>query len=65
MTLSDPFIMGICDKCDEASDGIHLTPLAGGCWDARNVAKQLKRWGWKVEGETTLCPECQDESKTP
>ena len=58
MPIQEPFIQAMCDKCEEVTDGMEMTSLAGGGWDARNIKKRLEREGWKIDGETTICPEC-------
>lgn len=60
MPIGEPMISVECDKCGEASDPMGLTMLAGGGWDDRNVRPRLKREGWLVEGNSTICPECQE-----
>jgi hypothetical protein len=51
-----------CDKCGEVTDPMELTSLAGGGWDARNIADKLKRQGWTVRGfGDTICPECSEQ----
>jgi len=47
-----------CDECGEMSHSMDLTMLAGGGWDDRNVKPELKRMGWTIDGERTVCPEC-------
>lgn len=63
MPICEPYIHVECDKCGEVSDGMDLTMLAGGGWDARNIKRRLERNGWRVtggkaHGEETICPEC-------
>lgn len=58
MPICEPYIHVECDKCGEVTDGFDLTPLAGGGWDDRNVKPKLKRWGWRVTGNETICTEC-------
>ena len=56
--ILDPTIRAMCDRCKVDSDEMEMTALAGGGYDERNVAGTLKRWGWRVEGDRTVCPEC-------
>ena len=58
MTILDPYIHVECDKCGEVTDGMNLTSLAVGGWDDRNIKPKLKRDGWGVYGDQTICPEC-------
>lgn len=58
MGISDPKIEIVCDSCNQVVDEMGLTSLAGGGWDDRNVKPRLKRTGWKVDGEVTICPDC-------
>lgn len=59
MGILSPYIHVECDRCEEVTDGMELTALAGGDWDARNIKPTLIRQGWKVDGDITICPECQ------
>lgn len=59
MPINEPRITVTCDTCGVDVD-FDLTMLAGGGWDDRNVRPKLVRWKWKVDGETTICPECQE-----
>jgi len=60
MPLLDPTIRACCDKCQEDSDEMGLTPLArSGSYDERNVPGALRRMGWVIEGAVTYCPECK------
>lgn len=57
--INEPaYITASCDQCGVDTDPMELCSLAGGGWDARNVKDQLKRWGWVVVGERTICDEC-------
>lgn len=58
MALDDPTICAVCDRCDFISDPMTMTSLAGGGWDARNVPKKLKHEGWRIDGDTFVCPDC-------
>lgn len=58
MPIGEAIIHVECDRCDHCSDPMHLTMLAGGGWDARNIPKKLTSEGWQVDGATTICPEC-------
>lgn len=58
MPLDEPTISAICDKCDEVSDPMTMTALAGGGWDSRNIPRRLERDGWRIEGHKLTCPEC-------
>lgn len=59
MPIGDPVIHVECDKCGEVSDPMNLTALAqSGSWDERNIKPRLKRDGWTIDGNTTICPEC-------
>ena len=58
MPIGDALIKAMCDKCDCETDEMNLTPLAGGGWDARNIRGKLRKIGWSVEGEVTICEEC-------
>jgi hypothetical protein len=60
--IGEALIHAECDKCGYVTDPMNLTSLAGGGWDARNIPAKLKREGWKVEGDTTICPECVGET---
>lgn len=67
MSISDAFVRIFCDKCDD-SEEIELTSTAGrGCYDMRNVEKQVERLGFvKVEGDRDrehLCETCAEEAK--
>lgn len=59
MGLMDPVIRACCDRCLEDSDEIGLTPLArSGSYDERNVENTLRRMGWTIDGDKTICPDC-------
>lgn len=58
MGIQEPRIQIVCDACEEVVDELDLTMLAGGGWDDRNVKPRLKRTGWTIDGETTVCPDC-------
>lgn len=59
MPLGDPTMTVECDNCHEETDPMGLTLLVGGrSWDDRNIRPRLKKWGWRVDGESTVCPEC-------
>jgi hypothetical protein len=61
MGIGQAYVNVECDKCGELSDGMELTSLAGGGWDARNIANKLKRDGWTVRDfGDTICPECSE-----
>ena len=59
MPLNDPTITATCDECSESSDPMELCCLAGGGWDERYVPDKLKKRGWKIDGDRTICPDCQ------
>lgn len=56
--LNDPTISVTCDTCGTTFDDLEMTPLAGGGWDARNIPAMLKRYNWKVDGDTHTCDDC-------
>lgn len=58
MGIGEPHIEVECDKCNEVSDPMGLTMLAGGGWDDRNIKPRITREGWRIEGNETICPEC-------
>lgn len=59
MPIGEPHIEVECDRCEEVSDPMDLTMLAGArSWDMRNIVPRLKREGWYINGEETVCPEC-------
>lgn len=62
MPILEPVIMAECDQCGGCTDTMHMTSLAGGGWDTRNIPSQLKRWGWVVDGDKTICDECAQTS---
>jgi len=37
-----------------------MTATVGGGWDDRNVEGELKRRGWRIEGDKTYCPDCRE-----
>jgi len=49
-----------CDRCKGQDEIIELTATARG-WDERNVANELKKMDWRVEGGEDICPECVEE----
>lgn len=61
MPINEPRITAECDVCFVETDPMELTMLAGGAWDDRNVKPTLIKWGWKVDGERTVCEECKEE----
>jgi hypothetical protein len=61
MAINEPTITVSCDKCDEETDPMEMCALAGGGWDDRYIKGKLTKWGWKIDGNTTICPECQEE----
>jgi len=61
MALNEPHITAMCDKCNYETDPMEMTALVGNGWDARYIKKRLEREGWKIDGETWICPECQIE----
>ncbi|HZO51358.1 MAG TPA: hypothetical protein VFB63_01510 [Bryobacteraceae bacterium] len=60
MPIGEAVIHVECDKCGEVTDPMDLTSLAGGGWDARNIKPRLKKDGWVINGEETICPDCQE-----
>ena len=58
MPIWEPRIQVECDRCEEVTDPMDLTLLARGSWDDRNIKPRLKREGWYINGEETVCPEC-------
>jgi hypothetical protein len=65
MPIGEAVVHVECDTCDEVSDAMELTSLAGGGWDARNIPARLRREGWRVEGKETICPNCvENEQKS-
>lgn len=62
MGIQEPRIEVICDGCNEAQD-FELTKLAGDGWDARNLQRKLARYGWRVNGDITICPECDRDEQ--
>ena len=42
-----------------------MTSLAGGGYDERNLKNDLKRAGWKMDGENFICPNCVEEKEQP
>jgi hypothetical protein len=64
MSISDAYVRVTCDKCDYDETEVELTALAmRESYDMRNVRKQLTRDGWKVDGDSTICPECCAEDE--
>lgn len=63
MPIGEPMVVVECDNCGQATDPIDITLLAGGVWDTRNVPSRLKRWGWTIEGEKTICEECSTQER--
>ncbi|RPJ40058.1 MAG: hypothetical protein EHM35_00180 [Planctomycetaceae bacterium] len=61
--MSDAYVTVTCDKCMESNEEFDLTPLAGGGWDARGVDDKLEGWGWLVNGDEHICPDCQEEEE--
>lgn len=59
---SDATVMVICDECETYDEQVELTALAGGGWDERNVDGQLKRHGWRKDGDRDICPACCEEA---
>lgn len=60
MPLMDPSLKACCDKCQCDSEELYLEPLAQcGSYDERSVPKQLKAFGWTIDGDKTYCPDCQ------
>lgn len=55
MPINEARITASCDWCDETTDEMDLTPLAGGGWDARNIPRKLDRLGWQVDGDKVFC----------
>jgi hypothetical protein len=55
---SDPIITITCDRCQIYEDEVGMTPLAGGGYDERNIDGELRRGGWKKEGDSDICPDC-------
>jgi hypothetical protein len=62
MAINDPIITVSCDaeNC-RSTEEFDLTSLARGGWDQRNVIPQLKKRGWTVDGDRTICPDCSEE----
>lgn len=60
---SDPTITVTCDKCQDSDTYCDLTATAGHSWDERGVDGQLRRAGWKVDGEIDICPDCSEEDE--
>jgi len=58
---TDAYITVTCDVCGESNEEVDLTALAGGGWDDRNVKRWLERYGWLVDGDRDICPDCQEE----
>jgi len=61
--LGNPMVSVTCDYCGD-EDSLPLTPLAGGCYDERNIKGDLETRGW-ISGEvnTHYCTaECADEA---
>lgn len=59
MPIGDPCIPVECDKCGEV-EHFSMTSLARESWDNRNLPAKMKRARWFVDGEITICPECND-----
>lgn len=62
MAIWDPMVQAECDKCGFVSDPMEMTSLAGGGWDTRNIPARMKREGWVIDGDTTICADCAEES---
>lgn len=65
MTRSDAFVTVSCEgqRCPATID-IGLTALAGGGYDERNVADELRAAGWRKDGDgSDRCPDCAEEEK--
>lgn len=63
MSVSDAFVRVYCDKCDCETE-ITLTATAGkGCWDERNVDREITSDGWRrnIGGYELLCLDCAGE----
>ena len=58
--LGEPEILACCDRCGCDSEPLGMTATVGGGWDDRNVEGELKRWGWRIEGDKTYCPDCRE-----
>lgn len=56
--INDPRITATCDECEIDSDEMEMCALAGGGWDDRYIDGKLRKWGWKVDGDRTICEDC-------
>ena len=66
MGICDPEIEVLCDqKGCNYSEKFSMTSLAGGGYDERNLKNDLKRAGWKMDGENFICPNCVEEKEQP
>jgi len=54
----DPFVVVICDGCEDEEIEATLTPLAGNSFDMRGVDGQLKRAGWSTNDGKDYCSNC-------
>lgn len=58
MPINEPRITVTCDQCEEETDPLELCALAGGGWDDRYIKAKLLKWGWKIDGDKTICEVC-------
>lgn len=61
MGIGSPFLIVECDCCGAQveEDLIALAPRDS--WSDRHVKKSIERQGWKIDGNKTICPDCQEE----
>lgn len=64
MGRNDAKVTVYCDRkdCNEEID-IHLTALAGGGWDERNVDDELRRANWTKGPEGDICDAHEDDEE--
>lgn len=63
MGRGDAFVTVTCDRegCSESIE-IRLTALAGGGWDERYVAQELRSQDWTKRDGDDWCAACSEET---
>jgi len=61
MTILDPTVRVMCDKCEEEEE-FEMTVLARGNFDMRDLDKSLLRMGWRIVGDQHFCPDCESHA---
>lgn len=61
MSISDPKVTVMCDQCKYEQD-YEMCSLVRKSWDLRYLDDQLKRDGWRTDGDDLhTCEGCIDE----